>query len=195
MIQFFFLKQRKAAVSIIVVAAFTCLSAAEVIARQTTSAGKQDTLQNGILLPAIWPPRSEEPLSEGPMRVPYLENPPAVIPIHKGRQLFVDDFLIASTDMQRVYHQASKYGANPVFFPSTKEELAGIFDNSATTYLGQGGVFFDPAARHFKMFYTAGWRGGLAMATSKDLVNWERPSLGLAGGNIIIPPGATVCRW
>jgi hypothetical protein len=88
-----------------------------------------------------------------------------------------------------VFHQANKYPANPVFFPETKEELSGAFDNSATNYLGQGGVFFDPQIQRFKMFYTAGWRGGLAMATSPDLRHWERPNLGLAGHNIILPPG------
>ena len=154
---------------------------------KTVMAG--DTLPNGIVLPA-WPPKTEDPLSAAPMRVPYLEQPPAVIPVNTGRQLFVDDFLIASTDLKRVFHQANKYQANPVFFPETREELSGSFDNSAVTYLGQGGVFFDSRERLFKMFYTAGWRGGLAMATSKDLVNWQRPALGLAGGNIIMPPGA-----
>lgn len=163
-----------------------CLNA---IAQEAKTITAKDTLPNGIVLPADWPPKTEDPLSAAPMRVPYLEQPPAVIPVNTGRQLFVDDFLIASTDLQRVFHQANKYQANPVFFPETKEELSGAFDNSAVTYLGQGGVFFDSRESLFKMFYTAGWRGGLAMATSKNLVNWQRPDLGLAGGNIIIPPG------
>lgn len=151
---------------------------------------KKEVLYNGVVLNGNWPPAGEDPLSSAPMRVPYLENPPAVIPVNTGRQLFVDDFLVAETNLQRVFHRANKYGNRPVFFPTTKEEFTPSFDNSAVTYLGQGGVFFDPSAKHFKMFYTAGWRGGLALATSKDLVNWERPNLGLAGNNnIIIPPG------
>ncbi|WP_353197347.1 hypothetical protein [Parapedobacter defluvii] len=147
------------------------------------------TLYNGIQLPEVWPPRDQNPDELSPMRVPYLENPPSVIPINVGRQLFVDDFLIEQTDLDRVFHQAQKHEGNPVFFPETEQELATNHDNSAVTYLGHGGVFFDPVEQHFKMFYTAGWRGGLAMATSRDLLNWDRPDLGLAGGNLILPAG------
>src|SRR5690606_13795413 len=32
-------------------------------------------------------------------------------------------------------------------------------------------------------------RGGLALATSKDLLSWTRPQLGLAGDNLILPRG------
>lgn len=149
----------------------------------------KNILPNGIVLPEIWPPVTQDPLSAAPMKIPYLQNPPAVIPIHKGRQLFTDDFLIASTNLVRVFHQARKYTGNPVFFPESTEEMRTGFDNKANIYLGHGGVFYDPSARHFKMFYTAGWRGGLAMATSTDLINWHRPDLGLAGGNIILPRG------
>jgi len=127
--------------------------------------------------------------SQGPMDVPYLKNLPTVIPVDKGRQLFVDDFLVDFTTLKRVFHQAEKYTGNPVFYPQTRQELASTFGNSANTYLGHGGVFFDPSEGLFKMFYTAGWRGGLALATSKDLIHWERPDLGLAGANIILPPG------
>ena len=35
---------------------------------------------------------------------PYLVDPPAVIPIDVGRQLFVDDFLIQSTSLTRRFH-------------------------------------------------------------------------------------------
>ncbi len=165
-----------------------CICVQDLQAQKANSDSGQ-VLSNGIVLPANWPPSTEDPLSKAPMRVPYLQHPPAVIPINTGRQLFVDDFLIAETNLKRVFHQANKYERNPVFFPQTNEELSGHFDNTADTYLGQGGVFFDPVAKQFKMFYTAGWRGGLALATSRDLVNWKRPALGLAGNNIILPSG------
>ena len=63
------------------------------------------TLPNGIRLPDEWPPRGIDPASDAPMPVPYLESPPAVIPIDLGRQLFVDDFLIAESSLERVFHQ------------------------------------------------------------------------------------------
>jgi hypothetical protein len=68
------------------------------------------TLPNGIRLPEEWPPRGIEPASDAPMPVPYLESPPSVIPIDLGRQLFVDDFLIAESSLERVFHQPRTLG-------------------------------------------------------------------------------------
>ncbi len=42
-------------------------------------------------------------LSVEPMTVPYLQSPPSLIPIDVGRQLFVDDFLIEKTDLERTF--------------------------------------------------------------------------------------------
>lgn len=145
-----------------------------------------EALYNGIVLPEVWPPHHLDPKSTEPMPVPYLEHPPKVIPVNVGRQLFVDDFLIESTDLKRVFHQAEKDPDNPVFRPETDEETK----RNEVVYLGQGGVFYDPAEALFKMFYTAGWRGPLAMATSPDLKAWTRPDPGLHGGNVVLPEGA-----
>jgi hypothetical protein len=140
-----------------------------------------ELLYNNIRLPSVWPPEHFDPASAEPMPVPYLEHPPAVIPIDVGRQLFVDDFLIERTDMTRTFHQAEKYAGNPVFVPETEEEIA----RRNCVYLGQGGVFFDPEEQLFKMFYAAGMRGPLAMATSSDLIHWTRPDL-TERGNVVI---------
>ncbi|WP_197532587.1 hypothetical protein [Symmachiella macrocystis] len=51
------------------------------------------------------------------MSVPYLETPPDVIPIHLGRQLFIDDFLIETTTLKRTYHKAKYHPASPVLVP------------------------------------------------------------------------------
>ncbi|MCL4204782.1 MAG: exo-alpha-sialidase [Pirellulaceae bacterium] len=147
---------------------------------------KPERLYNGIQLPDVWPPRFRDPASDAPMPVPYLAQSPKVIPIDIGRQLFVDDFLIENTTLKRTFHQAQKFAGNPVFRAETAVEK----DRNAAVYLGQGGVFYDPSEKLFKMFYTAGWRGPLAMATSPDLKTWTRPELGLHGGNILLPEGA-----
>ena len=57
------------------------------------------TLYNGIVLPQEWPPKID-PNDPNPIPAPYLQaaNIPKVIPIDLGRQLFVDDFLIESTN-------------------------------------------------------------------------------------------------
>ncbi|QGJ71538.1 Hypothetical protein PBC10988_32450 [Planctomycetales bacterium 10988] len=143
-----------------------------------------ETLYNGIVLPKVWPPDHLEPNGE-PMPLPYLDAPPAVIPINVGRQLFVDDFLIEHTDLERKYHSTKKYAGNPVFVAETEVERK----RRNCVYLGQGGLFWDADASLYKMFYTAGWRGPLAMATSKDLIHWVRPDLDGAGNNFLLPAG------
>ncbi len=145
-----------------------------------------EILYNGVVLPEVWPPDHLLPESTETRPVPYLEHPPAVISIDVGRQLFVDDFLVEKTTLKRTFHQARKFEGNPVFKAETELEKK----LNSVVYLGQGGVFYEPKEKLFKMFYTAGWRGPLAMATSPDLENWTRPDLGLHGGNILLPEGA-----
>ncbi len=154
---------------------------------------KPEKLYNGIELSLPWPPPFRDPNSAEPMEVPYLKRPLKSIPIDVGRQLFVDDFLIEKTTLKRTFHQAKKFEGNPVFKAETKHELAGSTlgekGQEAVTYLGHGGVFYDPAQKHFKMFYTAGWRGPLALATSTDLKTWTRPDLGIDEDNLLLAKG------
>ena len=84
-----------------------------------------EILYNGIELPDEWPPQIEK-LTRQPMPVPYLENPPEVIPIDVGRQLFVDDFLIEETTLQRSYHRPEYHPANPVLRPDKPWEREGV---------------------------------------------------------------------
>ncbi len=120
-----------------------------------------EMLYNGIRLPDEWPPRSLDPESDAPMDAPYLKNPPAVIPIGIGRQLFVDDFLIEKTDLCRTFHKARDYAGNPVLAPETAAELrhtrGSAGEQEAVCYTGAGGVFHNPEESLFKMWYTAGW--------------------------------------
>jgi len=166
--------------------------------------GPKPILYNGLELPYEWPPRHLDPASSDPMPVPYLHKLPKTLPVDVGRQLFVDDFLIEKTDLKRTFHQAQKFAGNPVFKAETTNELAasssGERGQEAACYLGHGGVFFDPREGVFKMFYTAGWRGGLALATSPDLVHWTRPDLGFPpGGNLLLARGKEAsgdnCVW
>lgn len=116
--------------------------------------------------------------------VPYLENPPEVIDISVGRQLFVDDFLIEKTDLSPVYHKAKKYEGNPILAPETAWEREGL--PCATPK--SGGVFFDEEEGKFKMWYEAGWLHHLCYAESADGIRWERPNLHeVEGTNIILP--------
>lgn len=156
---------------------------------ETRSGG--ELLVNGIRLPEVWPPTTMRS-SDEPMPVPYLGDPPAVIPISVGRQLFVDDFLIENTSLKRTFHRAEKYSGNPVLKPETPVELAGEDDGEesgiqkACCYLGHGGVFYDPAVPSFRMWYNAGWRGGLALATSENGLDWRRRQYPERNDNLLL---------
>lgn len=145
-------------------------------------------LYNGIELSREWPPRTERADCYQPMRVPYLENPPAVIPIDGGRQLFVDDFLVQDSWLVRAFHQPVKYPGNPVFFPQTPHERNDVLPPAAIPKCG--GVCYDRHDGLFKMWYMASYLGAMAYATSVDGIHWNRPDLDVVTGtNLILPPG------
>src|SRR5262245_58721393 len=77
------------------------------------AAEEGELLDNGIRLPATWPPQIKE-LPRDPVEPPYLTSPPAVIPIDVGRQLFVDDFLVARSSLTRTHHRPAYHAKNPV---------------------------------------------------------------------------------
>jgi hypothetical protein len=111
-------------------------------------------LYNGIRIPSRWPPDNVLAGKGIPLPVPYyLRSPPAVIPIDVGRQLFVDDFLIAKTTLTRTFHYPKEDPANP---------LLGGFPFS-------GGVWYDPQDKIYKM-----WRlGHTTYHTSPDGIHWS----------------------
>ena len=160
---------------------------------------KERRLYNAIVLPDEWPPRDRDPDSLEPPRIPYLEAPPDPIPIDVGRQLFVDDFLIESTDLARVFHQAEKHPVNPVLSPETPLELNGGDCPVASPF--NDGVWYDPTDGLYKIWYHAGWFDGTAYATSEDGIRWVRPVLDVASEtNRVLPfrPGFRrdgCCVW
>ncbi len=149
---------------------------------------KGEVLYNGIVLPEKWPPRLN--VQKGVPRVPpYLVegNIPSAIKIDVGRQLFVDDFLVASsTGTVRRFYKPVKYFGNPVMWPETKTEC----DNSVREpgcCMPGGGVWWDASRRRFRMWYLSGWNGLLSIAESADGLKWERPPVGAAGTNVLLP--------
>ena len=151
-----------------------------------------ETLYNGIVLPEDFPLSAEEGgRAKGkPMPVPYLDNPPTVIPIDVGRQLFVDDFLIDSTTLTRTYYTAEYHPDNPILKPDQDWEFAKDKWFAAPF---SGGTWYDSKESLFKMWYTAGafWHG--ALATSADGIHWDKPTYGVVKGtNIVLPAGERV---
>lgn len=117
------------------------------------SAGAQ-TLHNGILLPDVWPPRQQIPTERKEMPVPYLADKPAVIPVNTGRQLFVDTFLIAETDLTPVFHTPDFYQGNPVLEPT--EEWEKTIEGAPYAAPFSDGIWYDDRDGKFKMWYLAG---------------------------------------
>jgi len=103
-------------------------------------------LYNGIRLPEQWPPRVQR-LTREPMDVPYLAQPPEVVPIDVGRQLFVDDFLIESTTLKRTFHSAEYQPANPLLVPGRAWEKTG---NDPSAMVFSDGVWYDPSSGVYK---------------------------------------------
>jgi len=131
------------------------------------TARSREVLYNGIELPSEWPPsvdwetiKARRPLPTPP----YLKQPPSVIPIDVGRQLFVDDFLVAQSTLKTTYHLAEYHPANPVFTEGMPFS---------------GGVFWDPQDQLIKMWYHG--QGGTGFTTSRDGIHWAKGRLVLPG--------------
>lgn len=97
-------------------------------------------------------------------------------PLHidSTEQLFMDDWLLASTEnVTRRVNRATKH-PEPVIVPDRHGE--------GTLLLLYGSVLFDQEEQRFKAWYYAS--GHVAYATSKDGVKWEKPDLDvyLSGG-------------
>jgi hypothetical protein len=151
----------------------------------TSVAGAGETLYNGIVLPDQWPP-DYGAITREPMPVPYLDNLPDIIPINVGRQLFVDDFLIDKTTLQRTFHQPEYCKENPVIQhdkPGEKKSY-GVY---AAPF--SGGACYDPADNLFKLWYTRSRPHSTCYATSTDGINWTKPELDvISGTNIVLKP-------
>src|SRR5262249_29801202 len=133
-----------------------------------TQAAESELLYNGIRLPSPFPPKIADVPRE-PVVPAYLTSPPAVIPIDVGRQLFVDDFLIADTNLKRTHHLPTYYAKNPVLTGGM------VFSD---------GVWYDPKDKIFKMWYLT--KGGTAYATSKDGLTWDKPELDVLKGTNLV---------
>jgi hypothetical protein len=156
-----------------------------------TATGARETLYNGITLATPWPPRNRF-FADGPLLPPYLADPPGVIPIDVGRQLFVDDFLIEESTLQRTFHSAEYHPASPVLRPATEwerrdeaAERTHTRSNPAAMVFSDG-VFYDPHDRQFKMWYMGGYSQNTCLALSDDGITWHRPVLDVVPGTNIV---------
>ncbi len=154
-------------------------------------------LYNGIEISEHFPSQDIPENSRIPLPVPYLETPPELIDISIGRQLFVDDFLIESTDLQRTEHRPQSYAGNPIFTPEMPWETG----EPKRTYEehrppsvspSMGGVWYDGQEKKYKLWYMASFFGSVAYAESSDGVHFNRPDTGIyENSNIVMPRGGS----
>ena len=150
------------------------------------------TLDNGITLPSVWPPRYADPTAPKEMPVPSLKQKPEVLPINRGRQLFVDSFLISNTNLTSVYHKANYYDLNPVLKVDRKWELTPEGYEYAAPF--SDGIWYDDKDGKFKMWYLAGagyvdtLKHSLytCYAESLDGKTWTKPSLDIVPGTNVV---------
>ncbi len=144
-----------------------------------------EELYNGIILPDPWPPRATTYAST-PVPPAYLETPPAVIRIDVGRQLLVDDFLVADTTLHRTFHRPVNHPDNPVLLPDRPWELMSTSKGGISPHAMpfSDGIWYDPQDQCYKMWYYGGMGpspsgayGVTGYATSADGVVWEKPEL------------------
>ncbi|MCB1103371.1 MAG: hypothetical protein H7A44_08190 [Opitutaceae bacterium] len=137
----------------------------------------------------------QPPYSRDPQAVPYLLAPPAVIDINTGRQLFVDDYLVAQTNLSRTFHRPVPHSDNPILRPDQTWESAGALDAYAMPF--SDGVLYDEQAGKYKMWYlarapadliSAKPEGGYVTcyAESDDGIHWVKPLLDVVPGTNIV---------
>jgi hypothetical protein len=129
----------------------------------------------------------EDILKRQPMKVPWLTSSPDVVPLERGRQLFVDDYLIEETTLERVFHKPVPHPANPLVRPDQPwEQTTDNPDYPKETMTFSDGVWFDPARGKFLMWYESG-RAKTCLAESHDGVHWNKPAFDVkAGTNIVM---------
>jgi len=171
--------------------AFLKAAALCAVSSRVGAAGARETLHNGITLATPWPPRNRA-LADSPIEPPYIVDPPEVIPIDVGRQLFVDDFLIEERTLNRTFHHAQYHPASPVLRPAAEwerrddaAERTHTRPNPAAMVFSDG-VVFDPRDRMFKMWYMGGYSQNTCLALSTDGIDWHRPSLDVVPGTNIV---------
>jgi len=97
----------------------------------------------------------------------------ASLDVSTGRQLFVDDYLIAQTNGVVRHWNAPVKEPSPLIQP---------MDDAGCTVATDGGLWWDPTIRKFRLWYETDWCGHLRYAESDDGLAWQFPDLGIVKG-------------
>ena len=125
------------------------------------------------------------------------------IDISTGRQLFVDDFLVdKTTNVVRHWNRPVKMddpvvwsgdGAAPKLVDGSSGARKG--DGVNLTCATDGGLWWDPTRRKFRLWYQADWLGDICYAESDDGVKWKYPDLGIVPGTNRIFEHDVIDSW
>ena len=149
---------------------------------------------NGITLSEDWPPKrsSVSDLENGMGTIPYLDKKDEVLSIKIGRQLFVDNYLIDSTNLSVISHYPEYLTSNPVLKPDKDWENIRTYGSAFSAPFSDG-VWYDENEQKFKMWYMAGGGkyslknyGITCYAESQDGINWIKPELPIVEGTNIV---------
>lgn len=129
---------------------------------------------------------------------PHATEP--AVPINAGRQLFVDDYLVASTQgVTRVWNHPAKCFDAPVLEPETDLEReidpARPYRFAPVAAATSGGLWWDPVKKTFRLWYEAGWMKHLCYAESADGLTWTRPDCGIVKGTNRVLPDQLLDSW
>ena len=123
------------------------------------------------------------------------------IDIDLGRQLFVDDYLVESTrGVTRHWNKPVKSDAPLVWpgagaAPRTTDGSASTNEPVNLTCATDGGIWWDPMLKKFRLWYQADWLGDICYAESSDGLQWEYPDLGIVPGTNRIFEHDVIDSW
>jgi len=100
------------------------------------------------------------------------------ITIDGGRQLFVDDYVVGTTNGVVRHWYAPVKHPSPVLRPTFPDGSR----EGGCTVATDGGLWWDPVIRKYRLWYESDWAGNLRYAESADGLVWERPDLGVVKG-------------
>lgn len=147
----------------------------------------EGALYNGVELPAMWPLRRNYATDIRKGVVPEgMWSQPELIGAMVGRQLFVDDFLIQSSTLDRVFHYP-EVNTIPVLTPDRSWETS-VSGKSKFAAPFSDGVWYDEVDRKFKMWYM-GAEDVTCYAESTDGITWTKPELDVYPGTNVVRKG------
>lgn len=129
------------------------------------------------------------------------QESPASVPLDAtaGRQLLLDDHLLAQSTLVREWATPVQHPLNPILRPETQRDLNGSRCPVAAPF--DDGIVCDPETGQWRVWYMSGWFDRTATRTSPDGIDWHSSDPEeLKGidyerdGHIIQRDGSSICH-